>query len=134
MQFTLPEIQYPCPCCGYIVYRKKPGNHEVCPICRWEDDLSQLRFVDMVGGVNDVSLVQAQQNYYAYGACSQRRALEAQKPLPEKERDAQWRPVDKEIDNIETPQRGEDYSLTYPYTDTTVLYYWRAEYWRRLNS
>ncbi len=132
--FTQPEVQYPCPCCGHVVFRRQPGNHETCPICRWEDDLSQLRFADMVGGVNDVSLLQAQLNYVQFGSCSKRRALEAQKPLPGKARESDWRPLDSNIDNIETPHRGEDYATTYPYVDTTVLYYWRATYWRRLSS
>lgn len=88
----------------------------------------------MVGGVNDVSLRQAQLNYIEFGGCSRRRALEAQKPLEDKQRDANWRPVNPTTDNIETPQRGEDYATTYPYADTTVLYYWRDTYWRRFNS
>lgn len=134
MVFTKPAIQYPCPCCGYIVFRNRPGNHETCPICRWEDDLSQLRFADMIGGVNDVSLKQAQQNYIAFGGCSRRKAMEAQAPIPGSRRDEQWRPINPATDNIETPRRGEDYSVTYPFQDTTVLYYWRPTYWRRLNS
>jgi hypothetical protein len=134
MVFTQPEIQYPCPCCGYVVFRRQPGNHEVCPICRWEDDLSQLRFADMVGGVNDVSLRQAQKNYIEFGGCSRRKALHAQEPIPGRRRDKNWRPLNPEKDNIETPKRGEDYSVTYPFRDTTVLYYWRPTYWRRLSS
>ena len=31
-------------------------------------------------------------------------------------------------------QRGIDYANSYPLNDTTVLYYWRATYWRRLAS
>lgn len=134
MVFTEPAVQYPCPCCGYVVFRRQPGNHEVCPICRWEDDLSQLRFAQMIGGVNDVSLSQAQKNYIEFGGCSRRKALEAQQPLPDKRRDEDWRPLNPETDNIEEPRRGEDYSLSYPFRDTTVLYYWRPTYWRRLSS
>jgi hypothetical protein len=88
----------------------------------------------MVGGVNDVSLKQAQQNYIDFGGCSRRKALEAQSPLPGRQRDEQWRPMDPQRDNPESPQRGEDYSVSYPFRDTTVLYYWRPTYWRRLNS
>ena len=132
--FEQPSIRYPCPCCGYVVYRKQPGNHETCPICRWEDDLSQLRFVDMVGGVNDVSLHQAQQNYLEFGSCSRKTSSQAQAPLPEKQRDEAWRLLNPQTDNIEQPHRGEDYSTSYPYQDTTVLYYWRPTYWRRMNG
>ncbi|TNF96050.1 MAG: hydrolase [Gammaproteobacteria bacterium] len=132
--FTERPTQYPCPCCGYVVYRQQPGNHEVCPICRWEDDLSQLRFAGMIGGVNDVSLIQAQKNFIEFGGCSRRKALEAQRPLPGKQRDTAWRPFNPDIDNIEVPQRGEDYANTYPFQDTTVLYYWRPTYWRRISG
>ena len=134
MIITEPSVSYPCPCCGYLVYRQQPGNHEVCPICRWEDDLSQLRFVEMVGGVNDVSLVRAQQNYMEFGSCSRKKAAEAQQPLPGKGRDEGWRPVNTALDNPEAPRRGEDYSVSYPFHDTTVLYYWRPTYWRKYSS
>jgi hypothetical protein len=88
----------------------------------------------MVGGVNDVSLLQAQKNYIQFGSCSRRKALEAQKPLPGKMRDENWRPLKPEKDNLEVPRRGEDYATSYPYQDTTVLYYWRPTYWRKLSS
>ena len=42
------------------------------------------------------------------------------------------RPVDVQRDNIEEPQRGQKYADSYPYEDTTVLYYWRTTYWRRI--
>lgn len=40
------------------------------------------------------------------------------------------------IDNpsLWKPQRDIDYADSYPLRDTTVLYYWRATYWRRLAS
>jgi hypothetical protein len=38
------SLRFPCPCCGYRVFQRPPGNHEKCPVCLWEDDLSQLRF------------------------------------------------------------------------------------------
>lgn len=38
------QTKFPCPCCGYLVFDREPGFHQVCPICGWEDDLSQLRF------------------------------------------------------------------------------------------
>ncbi len=44
------------------------------------------------------------------------------------------RPLDFAHDNIEEPGRSTNYADTYPLDDTTVLYYWRATYWRRLAS
>ncbi len=125
------DQKYPCPCCGYRVNRLPPGYHEVCPICGWEDDLAQLRFVDMPGAANRVSLCTAQKNYQAFGAAERFSATDAREPVPGEVRDETWRPVDHDADNVEEPQRGIKYAETYP-EDTTELYYWRATYWRRV--
>ena len=53
---------FPCPCCGYMVFEEPPGSYEICPICFWEDDPSQLRF-QRTTGANHVSLVDGQRNY-----------------------------------------------------------------------
>ena len=47
---------------------------------------------------------------------------------------ADRRPLDPAHDNPEEPQRNIDYADSYPLQDTTVLYYWRETYWRRLAS
>ena len=39
--------EYPCPCCVYLMFGAPPGSYDICKICFWEDDLSQLRFVMM---------------------------------------------------------------------------------------
>jgi len=124
------DTLYPCPCCGYLVFRLPPGMHGVCPICRWEDDLSQLRFPLMPGSANHVSLVEGQRNYADFGAAERRHALLAREPVSGERRESAWRPVDLDGDNIEEPRRGMDYGADYP-RDTTVLYYWRETYWRR---
>jgi hypothetical protein len=108
-----------------------PGYHEKCPICHWEDDLAQLRFPDMPGSANHVSLVEAQKNYADCGAAEKRHVHEARLPLSEERQDEGWRPVNHDRDNVEEPTRGVDYATSYP-QDTTVLYYWRPTYWRRL--
>ncbi len=126
--------QYPCPCCGYLVFRMQPGGNERCPICLWEDDLAQLRFPRLPGSANHVSLEEAQHNFAACGAAERRLRGEGRAPLDMDTREAGWRPLDPKRDNIEEPQRGIDYGDTYPLADTTVLYYWRATYWRRLAS
>jgi hypothetical protein len=48
--------KFPCPCCGHLVHDREPGFHQTCPICGWEDDLSQLRFPLMPGSSNTVCL------------------------------------------------------------------------------
>jgi len=125
--------KFPCACCGYKVNDQPPGYHEQCPICGWEDDLSQLRFADMTGVSNHVTLVTGQKNFIEYGAAERRNISAARDPVPGEQRDASWRPIDENKDNIEYPQSGIDYATSYP-RDPTVLYYWRETYWRRLVS
>lgn len=130
----LNDDKFPCPCCGYRVFVSPPGGHEKCPICGWEDDLAQLRFVRLPGSANHVSLEEAQQNYRQLGIAERRYAGRCRGPLAHESREPEWRPIDAARDNIEEPNRGTDYAETYPLEDTTVLYYWRATYWRRLTS
>ena len=122
---------YPCPCCGHLVFTQEPGSHEVCPICLWEDELAQLRFPLMPSISNGVSLHVAQENYRRCGAAQQKNKELGRAPLDGERVESGWRPLDPDIDNVEQPQRGEDYSLSYPWRDRTVLYYWRSTYWRR---
>ncbi len=130
----LDDRKFPCPCCGYLVFVRQPGNHEKCPICLWEDDLAQLRFARMPGSANHVSLEQGQYNYIAFGTAERRHIGNGRTPLDIEPREPGWRPLDPSRDIIEEPQRGIDYGDSYPLSDTTVLYYWRATYWRRLAS
>lgn len=61
------EDRYPCPCCGFLTHDEGPGDFEFCPVCGWQDDLSQLRFASMPGGANRLSLIDAQQAVVASG-------------------------------------------------------------------
>ena len=88
----------------------------------------------MPGSANAVSLEQAQHNYVDFGTAERRHRGEGRAPFDEEPRDDGWRMLDSAHDNVEEPQRGIDYGDTYPLADTTVLYYWRATYWRRLAS
>ncbi len=125
-------MRYPCPCCGYQVFDYAPGLHQVCPICGWEDNLVQLRFPTMPGSCNTVSLVDGQKNFRAYGAAERRYVGDTRAPLEDERVEEGWRPVDLARDNVERPMRGQNYGETYPYEDTTLLYYWRRTYWRRV--
>jgi hypothetical protein len=128
------DDKFPCPCCGYRVFVYQPGGHEKCPICGWEDDLAQLRFPRLPGSANHVSLEEAQQNYQHIGAAERRYIADCRRPFADEFREREWRVLDSSHDNIEEPGRGTNYADTYPLEDTTVLYYWRATYWRRLAS
>ncbi|MGB0712725.1 MAG: CPCC family cysteine-rich protein [Gammaproteobacteria bacterium] len=133
MNYEFDEI-FPCPCCGYRVFDLPPGHHGVCPICAWEDDMSQLRFAEMPGSANPQSLIEAQANFEAFGASNRRYLDQVRSPNEMDSRDPRWRRVDARQDNLEQPMRGTAYADSYPVDDPTVLYYWRPEYWRRLSS
>ena len=126
------QDKFPCPCCGHLVFDREPGYHQVCPICLWEDELAQLRFPTMPGVSNSVSLVDAQSNYQRFGVAERKNQGQGREALDSEAVEEGWRPIDPLIDNLEQPTSGEDYSTSYPWTNTTVLYYWRPTYWRRV--
>jgi hypothetical protein len=117
--------EFPCPCCGYLVHEEGPGSYDICPICFWEDDLSQLRFPTMAGGANRVSLIEGQANFQEYGASEPERLGNVRPPSNADKRDAAWRPLDPQRDRIERAEPGVDHGATYPH-DGSHLYYWRS--------
>lgn len=109
--------RYPCPCCGWIVFDEEPGSYEICPVCGWEDDLSQLRFARM-GGAN-IPLLDAQADWQG--------EQESDDLDPDGlgyRREPGWRPLDPSVDQIEDPLPGREYGPTYE-ADRTQYYYWR---------
>lgn len=118
------EASFPCPCCGYLVFSEEPGSDEICPICFWEDDISQLRFPTRGGGANRPSLQEAQMSFQKCGACEERLVEHVRPVRPNDARDPLWRPLDAGRDASEIPQPGVDYGNTYP-PDSAALYYWR---------
>jgi hypothetical protein len=119
-------IRFPCPCCGYAVLTEPTGSWSICPICRWEDDLTQLRWPTMSGGANRPSLVDAQNNYRALGVSDPSRAAYARAPHSNESTEAGWRPIDLSRDSFEAPNVQK---AKWP-DDRTVLYWWRPTFWR----
>lgn len=68
----MEELNYRCPCCGYYTLGSEIGTYEICPVCFWEDDSHQRRNAMMAGGANEVSLIQARENFRSFGACEKR--------------------------------------------------------------
>lgn len=118
------RVKYPCPCCGYLVFDESPGSYDICPICFWEDDLSQLRFPRMSGGANGVSLIEAQESYFRHGVSELRFHSNVRTAGPSDVREPQWRRIDIRTDKFEEPIEGKDYGNSYP-EDATEFYYWR---------
>lgn len=53
-----------CPCCLERTI-SDPGTYEICEVCGWEDDPSQASNPELAGGANNLSLVQARQQWLA---------------------------------------------------------------------
>ncbi|PSK95983.1 Cysteine-rich CPCC [Murinocardiopsis flavida] len=123
----VPGPPYPCSCCGHRVFADPPGSSYICPVCSWEDDLLQVRWPLFDGGANKLTLVQAQENYAAFGASQDRRRERVRPPEPGREPPEAWRPIDLAVDDFEETLEAE---RPWP-TDRTVLYWWSDRFWRR---
>jgi hypothetical protein len=115
----LSSKKYPCPVCGHVVFEEPPGSDDICLVCFWEDDASQLRWPELAGGANLVSLVEAQRNFARIGAIEERFVGDVRPPAPDEPLDPAWRPIEAS-DTFEEP----DENAPWP-TDTTSLYYFR---------
>ncbi|MGI5522484.1 CPCC family cysteine-rich protein [Micromonospora sp. CA-259024] len=113
-------IPYPCVCCGYRTLGEPPGSHEICPVCRWEDDVYQLRWPYRARGANKSSLIDAQRNFGMYGACDEEGLNEHRADPADYSREPHWRTIDQR-DRFE-PAGG---ALAGWPDDRTVLYWWR---------
>ncbi len=118
--------QFPCPCCGYCVHPEPPGSYGICPICFWEDDLTQLLDPQYSGGANHPSLVEAQMNFKLYGCCEARLSARVRRPTEADAQDPTWRAIDPQSDDIRRflgeVRRDKEIDLG------------QAYYWRRLSN
>lgn len=54
-----------CACCDFFTVE---GISTICPVCFWQKDLYQEKYMDDDGGPNSVSLREAIKNYKNIGA------------------------------------------------------------------
>ena len=104
---------YTCPACGYKTFLSEPGSYEICEVCGWEDDNSQLMFVKMSGGANKLSLVEKQKENSIKDLDSHDCA-----------KDPEWVPFDNDKFQAKEFIPGKDYGAEYP-EDSIDLYYWK---------
>ncbi|MFL0250650.1 CPCC family cysteine-rich protein [Clostridium neuense] len=84
-------MKYKCPCCGYYTFAEKPdGNYDICEVCFWEDDPIQLKDLAYDGGANHVSLIQARENFFKFGACEREMIIHVRKPKPDELKGIDW--------------------------------------------
>ena len=92
----------PCVCCGHLTFSADswPGSFNLCPVCFWEDDLTQLEEPFYEGGANTISLAQAQVNYQAFGACDKRGIPFVKPATRDQHLCRSWRVIDQSIDDF----------------------------------
>jgi hypothetical protein len=65
------EPLHPCPCCDYFTLPAR-GDWDICPVCFWEDDGSDLARPEMPSGCNHgLTLREARANVARLGACEE---------------------------------------------------------------
>ena len=72
-----------------------PGSGEVCRVCLWQDDIQLFNDADSVGGLRNVSLSQARENYAKFGACALNMSRYAREPR-------EYEVIDINRDNLRT--------------------------------
>ena len=88
--------KYTCPCCGYKTLEYSPGNYDGCPICFWEDDVTQVEHPLELGS-NKVNLVTAQVNFETFGACEEKFVPLVRKPTKDDVKDSTWKKVSSSV-------------------------------------
>lgn len=61
------ELLKPCPCCFFLTLDER-GNYNICPVCRWEDDGSDI--LDRYSSVNRTTLKEARANFSEIGVAN----------------------------------------------------------------
>jgi len=69
-----------CACCGFLTVSEE---YDICPVCGWEKDNVQERFVGFRGGANKLCLAEARENYRASGCSDNEYTGKVRSPLPE---------------------------------------------------
>jgi hypothetical protein len=74
------ENRKQCPCCRLFTLTEL-GRYELCPTCFWEDDPMQSENITHGGGANEISLLEARNNYLRFGASQKKFISSIRKPF-----------------------------------------------------
>jgi hypothetical protein len=121
--------RHPCPCCGNLVFDRAPGSFEICPICWWKDDATQLAFPTMAGGANTLTLVASQANFQCINVSDERFLTRVRAPLPADQRDPDWRPFNPSKDPHLWWESSDDRLWWERAANRLCLYWWRTDFW-----
>jgi hypothetical protein len=65
----MPMELLQCPCCDHFTLEGR-GMYDICPVCFWEDDGTDLDRLDENSGCNHrLTLRQGRENFRRLGAC-----------------------------------------------------------------
>lgn len=120
---------YPCPCCGHLVFEHPPGNYEICPICFWEDDIVQLGYPTKGRGSNKFSLFDSQREFVRCGVSDPRCLVHVRPPQDDEPLETGWRSFNPATDPYLQIDSPRDNALWNSRANDSVLYYWRPDYW-----
>ena len=63
------DMKIICACCGEETIEEE---YDICPVCGWEKDRVQEKFIGMRGGANRLSLAEARELYRECGYSDER--------------------------------------------------------------
>jgi hypothetical protein len=121
--------KYTCPCCGYKTIYRKETFFDLCPVCFWETDPTQLADPHYKGGANRPSLVEAQQNFIVFGACEKEVFPYVRMPLADEKKDKNWSPIDVNTEGVLFLKRLWNETTGNPKTNNwgTSVYYFQTD-------
>ena len=65
-------MKYKCFCCGYYTFEDNMIlNHDICDVCFWENDGTQINTPSNAGRANRISLNRARKNFKLFNACEE---------------------------------------------------------------
>ena len=86
------STKYTCPCCGYKIFDREDHFWDICEVCFWEScPIQNVELFDS-GGSNPISLVEAQQNFIAFGVCEKNMIKNVRKPNIDESKNESWKP------------------------------------------
>jgi Cysteine-rich CPCC len=120
--------KYPCPCCGYKTIYREDTFYDLCPVCFWETDPTQLADPHYKGGANRPSLADAQQNFILFGACEKDVFPYVRLPLADEIKDENWSPIEENTEGSLCFKRHWNETSGNPKTDSwgTADYYFET--------
>ncbi|MFT4649829.1 MAG: hypothetical protein ACI9X4_003070 [Glaciecola sp.] len=66
----LNDQPYQCPCCDFYSMARR-NVHDICQVCYWEDDGTDLDRLNQISDSNHITLFEARHNFNAFGASDQ---------------------------------------------------------------